>query len=124
MSSTVKTPTVKAPTAEASADIRRFRRMARDLLGLIRAENAVLACDGQLTLEALYLHKMAMLRDLDDSAQTMADLMRDDNTPQTRSMQLLVHDLQALREALSENTTQHLQSALIDAEGKVSSPWH
>lgn len=104
--------------------IRQFRRQARDLLGLIRAENAVLASDGQLSLEALYLYKMAMLRDLDLNAQHIADLMQSNGTPPTRSMQMLVQDLQNLREALNENTAQHLQSALSDQGGKGSHPWH
>lgn len=106
------------PVPPSMHTLRQFRARARDLLGLIRAENAVLQMDGQVTLEGLYLHKMAVLQDLQLQAQDLAGVMQDAEESGTlhthRLLQGVMADIQLLQAAMTENTQHHLHTQFTD----------
>ena len=109
--------------------LRQFRARARDLLGLIRAENAVLQTDGQVSLEGLYLHKMAVLQDLQEQAQELAAAMAsDENSPMSynRQLQGVMVDIQLLQAAMTENTQHHLHMQFTDTQDEYMGDrqWH
>ncbi len=112
----------------SAAQLRQFRARARDLLGLIRAENAVLQADGQITLEGLYLHKMAVLQDLEVQAQALVSGLhpgQEDNTQYARLLQNVVADVQMLQAAMTENTQHHLHAHSTDSNERAGDrPWH
>jgi hypothetical protein len=119
-------------TLQHHAAMKKFRRQARDLLGLIRIENSLLDVDGQLTVEGLYLHKMSMLQELDEAAQVLSASVRESEAVAlSKQVQMLAQDLKQLRDALSENTRQHLKNALgagLPANDQALEhgvrPWH
>ncbi|MES2729035.1 MAG: hypothetical protein V4621_02915 [Pseudomonadota bacterium] len=112
----------------SAPQLRQFRARARDLLGLIRAENAVLQADGQVTLEGLYLHKMAVLQDLEVQAQSLSDMLAsaDAHAAQyNRLLQNVIADLQVLQAAMTENTQHHLHAHHAGSAAiKGDRPWH
>ncbi len=109
--------------------LRQFRARARDLLGLIRAENAVLQAEGQVSLEGLYLHKMAVLQDLQEQAQDLASAMQGDDTGPlhyNRQLQGVMADIQLLQAAMTENTQHHLHMQFTDTSDDYPGDrqWH
>lgn len=81
-----------------------FLKGVRDLLGFIRVENAVLMDEGTLSLKGLYIHKMMMLKDLEETATNLVD--RDDSELLSEGIALLFQ----VQKELNENAAQHLRA--------------
>lgn len=92
-------------TSDAHRDnVADFLKGVRDLLGFIRVENAVLMDEGTLSLKGLYIHKMMMLKDLEETATDLVE--RDDSELLSEGIALLFK----VQKELNENAAQHLRA--------------
>lgn len=85
-------------------DIAGFLKDVRDLLGFIRVENAVLMDNGSMSLSGLYMHKMMMMKDLEETATDL--ISKEDNDLLNEGVALLVQ----VQKELNENAAQHLRA--------------
>lgn len=99
----IETKTDISARALSSAD-KDFLEEARDLLGFIRIENAILMEDGDLSLSGLYMQKMMRLKDLEEKVEHWAI------RPKTnaRHLDTGLHLLSAIQKELQHNAGQHL----------------
>lgn len=81
-----------------------FLEQARDLLGFIRVENAILMEDGDLSLTGLYIQKMMRLKDLEEKVEEWAACPESGKPKLERGLNLLAN----IQKELQQNAGQHL----------------
>tara|TARA_Y100000034_G_scaffold127726_1_gene181101 strand:- start:564 stop:929 length:366 start_codon:yes stop_codon:yes gene_type:complete len=95
--------TAKEQRITETQNLSEFLNDARDLLGFIRVENEILADDGHLSLNGLYMRKMMMLKDLEDKATALAK--KSDSDVVTEGIALLFQ----VQKELNTNAQKHLE---------------